>query len=69
MLNLIKSEEKKTGSSKIVPQYPSLIVLIKLLSYLHLKYVYISFLSRKLHISSLMLFAFNFPPKAILFKE
>ena len=67
MFNLIKSE--KASSSKFVPQYPSLLIHIKWLS----KYpsricLYISFISIKLHISSLMLFAVNCPPKTILFK-
>ena len=67
MFNLIKSE--KASSSKFEPQYPSLLIHIKWLSKSSSQIcLYISFfLSIKSHISFLMHFAVNCPPKTILF--
>ena len=65
---LISLNLQKTNCSKLEPRYFSLLILTKWLSKsLSQTRLYISFLSRKSHISSLMFFVVNYLPKMILF--
>ena len=68
IFNLIKSE--KANNSKLVPQYPSFLMLVIWLSKLpshRCSYICLFFIIKS-QISSLIYSAVNCPPKTILFK-